>query len=295
MNKNVLFAVFGGVLIAVILFAASGLFLMGSLFSMSEMDSTTHKPIGLIKLEGVIQDPLPVLVQVEKLRSNPDIKGIVFRVNSPGGTVGSAQEILSMIASLHADSIKTVVSFGDVAASGGYYSVLGADRIFANPGTLTASIGVIMQYPEGGELLDKIGIDMITLKSGELKDAGSPFRKPTAADLNQLNAMIMNTREQFIEAVQKHRNLSPQNLELISDGRVITGAVAKDLGLIDTLGSYRDALLWLVAECGLEYTGLDMIREVKPPKSLMQTLFEEPLARAFQSVGANSGLQYRMP
>ncbi|MGL1934910.1 MAG: signal peptide peptidase SppA [Fibrobacterales bacterium] len=236
--------------------------------------STPH--IGLVKIEGAIHESEKVVNQLERMRTDENIRGVVVRVNSPGGTVASSQEINSQIARLRADSIPVVASYGDIAASGGLYSTLSAQKIFANEGTLTGSIGVIFQFPDSKELLKKIGLSFTTVKSGDLKDVGSPFRHSTAKEIKYLESLIDDTYEQFFTEILKHRSISEEDLIPIADGRVITGKKAYEVGLIDTLGTLQDAIIWLKEECNV---AMDTpVEEIKPKKLLIEHLMQEPVS-----------------
>ena len=158
-----------------------------------------------------------------------------------GGAVGPSQEIYSEVR--RTIKSKTVIaSVGNLAASGGYYIAAGANKIVANPGTITGSIGVIMEFIQLQELLGKIGVGLEVVTSGEFKDIGSPHRKMTEKDRELLLEVIDDIQDQFVEAVARGRNLSPEKVREIADGRIFTGARAKDLGLVDNLGNFHDAV-----------------------------------------------------
>jgi protease IV len=183
-----------------------------------------------------------IIERLESIRNNKAIKGILLRINSPGGTVGSVQEIYQKIKELRQAGKKIVVSMGDVAASGGYYIACGSDVIFANPGTLTGSIGVIMEGMDATGLLDKVGVKFNTIKSGRYKDIMSPYKNMSDDERKILQGVIDDSYSQFLKAVAESRKLSLSALSTLADGRVFTGKQARDLGLIDQLGNYESAI-----------------------------------------------------
>ncbi len=197
--------------------------------------------IGVIPVEGPITSPEETINQLVRFREDGSIKAIILRINSPGGGVGPSQEIYREIRKTIKKK-KVIASLGGVAASGGYYIASAADKIVANPGTLTGSIGVIMQFVGFHELLKKIGVKMEVVKSGEFKDIGSPHRPLTEREKALLQGLIANIQDQFVKAVAKGRGLSEEKVRKIADGRILSGAQAKELGLVDELGNFRDAV-----------------------------------------------------
>lgn len=197
--------------------------------------------IGVIPIEGAILDSQAITEQLGRFRKDKGIKAIILRINSPGGAVGPTQEIYREVLRT-VETKKVVASLGGVAASGGYYIAAAAKQIVANPGTITGSIGVIMEFVRFEELLNKIGIKLEVLKSGEFKDIGSPHRELTARDKELINALITDIQKQFVEAVASGRNLSIEKTREIADGRIFSGAQAKELGLVDVLGNFQDAV-----------------------------------------------------
>jgi len=204
-------------------------------------DLSISNKIGVIHIEGIISDPEPVLSQLVEFRDDRRIKAIILRIDSPGGGVGASQEIYSEVRKTNRTK-KVIVSLGGTAASGGYYIASAGDKIVASPGTLTGSIGVIMEFIQIQELFKKIGVNLEVLKSGEYKDIGSPYRELTEKDRGLLIDLISDIQEQFINAVAKGRNIPVEKVREIADGRILTGAMAKDLGLVDQLGNFRDAV-----------------------------------------------------
>jgi len=197
--------------------------------------------IGVVPIEGAILDSQAITEQLGRFRKDKGIKAIILRINSPGGAVGPTQEIYREVLRT-VETKKVVASLGGVAASGGYYIAAAAKQIVANPGTITGSIGVIMEFVRFEDLLNKIGIKLEVLKSGEFKDIGSPHRKLTARDKELISALIADIQKQFVEAVASGRNLSIEKTREIADGRIFSGAQAKELGLVDVLGNFQDAV-----------------------------------------------------
>ena len=215
-------------------------FRLGAISNNSSIDSPGKK-VGVIKISGPIIVSEQINSKLEKFKNRNDISAIVLRIDSPGGLVAPTQEIFEKVKSVR--EVKPVVSsMGTVAASGGYYIALGSDSLIANPGTIVGSIGVIMNYPIATELLDKVGIKFETVKSGGLKDVGSYSREVTEADRRHLNEMVTNMHNQFIAAVEENRDIDRSELIKLADGRVFTGLQSKDLGLVDMLGTFDDAI-----------------------------------------------------
>lgn len=197
--------------------------------------------VAVVKVEGPIFSAQATVRSLDRYAERGDVKAVVLRIESPGGGVAASQEIYERVKSL--DAVKPVVaSMGGIAASGGYYIALGCRRIMANPGTITGSIGVIMEYPVATELLDKVGLEMETIKSGALKDAGSPTRPPTEADRAYFQKVIDNLHKQFVRAVVESRRLEESQVTSLANGQVFTGEQSLTLGLIDTLGTLEEAI-----------------------------------------------------
>jgi protease-4 len=228
--------------------------------------------IALVELEGIIYQSEDIVRQLKKYRKDTSIKGIVFRVNSPGGGVVASQEIYEETRKTRDSGKPVVVSMGSLAASGGYYVSCGASRLVANPGTLTGSIGVISEFLQLHEALDKLGIDVKTIKSGKLKDAGSISRKMTDADERYFQDLMDDVHRQFIHVVETERGLSHEQAIAISDGRVFTGKEAFTAGLIDTLGTYEDAISIAAELAGIEGEPA-IVRERR--RGMFESLFGE--------------------
>jgi protease-4 len=221
-------------LLAAILTLLSGTSGSSSLLSLRDR-------IGVITIDGTITDPEPIVTQLVEFKKDKAIKAIILRVNSPGGGVAPSQEIYREVRRTAATK-PVIASMGSVAASGGYYVACAANKIVANPGTLTGSIGVLMEFVQLEDLFQKIGVGFEVLKSGEFKDIGSPYRKVSERDKELLNSLILDIQKQFVEAVAQGRNLPVEKVREIADGRIFSGAQSKQLGLVDQLGNFQDAL-----------------------------------------------------
>jgi len=228
------------ILCVVALFLGITMVIVLRFFSPSSSLSFGDK-IGVIPIDGAISQSIDITTELVSMKKDTGIKAIILRINSPGGSVGPTQEIYREIRKT-IQTKKIVASMGSIAASGGYYIAAGADKIVANPGTITGSIGVIMHFVRLEELLNKIGIHLEILKSGEFKDMGSPNRELTEREKELLNALIADIQRQFEEGVAEGRNLPLEKVRQIADGRIFSGAQAKELGLVDVLGNFQDAV-----------------------------------------------------
>lgn len=225
--------------VAVAMLGMSLLIVLGAKSS----DFEFGEKVGIIEIKGVIADAKQVIHNLKRFREDNSIKAIVIRIDSPGGAVGPAQEIFREIRKT-SNKKKVIASMGAIAASGGYYVAAGSDGIVANPGTITGSIGVIMGFTNYEELLQKIGLVPIVVKSGEFKDMGSPVRKMTAVEQKILENFAKKIHRQFILDVVKGRKMDQAKVESLADGRIFTGQESKDLGLIDRIGNLEDAIAW---------------------------------------------------
>ncbi|MFK4763872.1 signal peptide peptidase SppA [Desulfobaculum sp. SPO524] len=212
--------------------------------------AATDESLGLVRIDGMITDAERTNTWIRTLREDDNIKGVLLRINSPGGAVAPSQEISRAVGRL-ATYKPVVVSMSSVAASGGYYAAAPADLIVANPSTLTGSIGVIMQLSNVQDLMEKIGVKRQSLASGKLKGAGSPFKPMTEAERDYLMAIVNDMHQQFVAAVAEGRNMDIKDVQAIADGRALTGRQALQLGLVDKLGGMEDAVDELKAICGI--------------------------------------------
>jgi len=197
--------------------------------------------IGVVEIEGVIADGKDAMEDIVKFKEDDGIRGVIVRINSPGGSVGPSQEIYQELKKLAAKK-KVYISASSVCASGGYYIASAGEKIFANPSTITGSIGVIMEQVVAEDLLKKIGIQPNTIKSGKFKDVGSPFRKMQDDERAYFQQILDSIHEQFIKDVAEGRKMPVEQAKKLSDGRVYTGAQAKELGLVDGIGTFYDTV-----------------------------------------------------
>ena len=207
--------------------------------------------IAKITVEGIIKDRNDILEQLKNLDNDQNVKGLLTVINSPGGTYVESKEIHESIKSL-SKKIPTVAYMREMATSGGYLVSLSSDRIFGNEGTITGSIGVILQTADITQLLGKLGINPIIIKSGDLKAVPNPVEETNEKKLNYLKDVIQKMQTEFLNLVKRSRNISGATLNLVSDGRIVTGKQARDLKLIDAVGTENDALSWLKKEAGLD-------------------------------------------
>jgi protease IV len=198
--------------------------------------------VALVKIEGVLVTSDHIVDELHDYAEDSSIKAIVIRIDSPGGGVVPSQEIYNAVKYAKKEGKKVVVSMGSVAASGGYYVAAAADKIVANPGTLTGSIGVKMEFANLEKLLEKIGVQGMVVKSGEYKDIGSPFRTMTEPEKKLLQSVIDDVHSQFISAVAEGRQLQEADVRAIADGRIFTGQQALALKLVDQMGDLSDSI-----------------------------------------------------
>lgn len=221
--------------------------------------------VALVKIEGVIVFPEKIVEELNDYADDSSIKAMVIRVDSPGGGVVASQEVHNAVRNAKKSGKKVVISMGAVAASGGYYLAAPADKIVANPGTLTGSIGVIMEFATIEKLLEKIGVKGTVIKAGEYKDIGSPFRDMTEQERKLLQGVMDDVHAQFIQAVAEGRGLPLANVQAIADGRIFTGRQALDLKLVDQLGDLEDSIQLAATLAGIKGKPRVVKRERKIP------------------------------
>jgi protease-4 len=297
----------GGLVLALVCASCAGIFTVAATFS--GRDLATGPAVAIVRVEGAILSGNPpvepfatssgaysgvVVDHLKQAEADPQVKAVVLRVDSPGGSVVASNVIYQQILAM---TKPVVVSMGELAASGGYYVSAPADEIFANPSTLTGSIGVISQFIHFGELLKEYGVEVTTVKSGELKDEGSPFRSMTDEEITIWQAIIDEAYAGFVQIVADGRGLSVDQVKELADGRVYTGQQALELGLVDQLGNLSDAIRRAAELGGIE--GEPRIVEYQPPFNLFQGLFglarpADPLAEVMALLDRTHGpaLQY---
>jgi protease-4 len=197
-----------------------------------------------LSIDGVIYERNDIIEKIDKLDEDMSVQGLLLIVNSPGGTFVSSKEIFDSIKNI-GKRIPTAVYMKEMAASGGYLVSLGAEKIFSNQGTITGSIGVILQTADMSDLLKKIGVNPIIIKSGELKSVPNPLEKINQNQIQYVEEIISLMQKEFLNILKYTRDISPEVINLVSDGRILTGSQAKSMNLIDEIGSERDAIFWL--------------------------------------------------
>jgi protease-4 len=207
--------------------------------------------VGVLHVQGTIDDSHSILTELKRFKEAPWVKAIVIRIDSPGGAVAPTQEVFEELQKLK-NKKPVIASMGGMATSGGYYIASACDQIVANPGTLTGSIGVIMQLGNLEELMKKIGVKSYNVKSAANKDIGSPFQPLSSEGKAILQSLVDNVHNQFVGAVAEARSMDPTEVRKLADGRIYSGAQAKELGLVDQLGNLEDAIELAAKRAGLE-------------------------------------------
>lgn len=244
-DSTVLFFMIGGAILVVL--AISMMWGGESDFSLGR----GHR-VALVSITGQIESSDAIVRQIRHWADRSDVAAIVIRLDSPGGGVAASQEIFEEIGKARERGKKVVASFGSVAASGAYYIACAVDTVVANPGSLTGSIGVILQFPVFEGLMDKVGIRLETIRSGEFKDVGNPGRSITPREEEMLQAVIDNTYDQFVDVVAEGRGIGRDSVLGFATGAIFTGEQALELGMVDVLGDYQDAIDIAAEMAGLE-------------------------------------------
>jgi len=225
--------------------------------------------IGILPIEGVIMESETLLAKIKLLEEEDRVKAVLVRVNSPGGGAASSQEIYGALKRLSAKK-PVYTSVASVAASGGYYVALGTHKIYANPASLTGSIGVILQSLNAAEAFGKLGLKMETIKAGKNKDIGNMFRPMTEAEKGLLSAVLADVHDQFMAAIVANRPLKREQVEVLADGRIFTGRQAADAGLIDGLMGFEQVISALEKKAGVK--GAELYYPPEPTKEIFQRL-----------------------
>lgn len=243
--------------LALLLFIIPGLIIGISIIASKELETmssskTPGKEVAVVELTGEILDSKEVLKNLYRAIEDDDVTAVVLRIDSPGGAVAPSQDIYHAVAKLKGKK-PIVASMGAAAASGGLYAAVSASKIFAQPGTLTGSIGVLLQLPNVTQLKEKVGVDIVTITSGSLKDAGNMFREMKPEEREYFQVTVDEAYLAFLNAVATSRNIPVEQVRKFADGRVILGSRAKALGLIDEIGDIYDA-----ATSAVELSGASM-------------------------------------
>jgi protease IV len=243
--------------------------------------------VAVVELDGVILDVEELLRELKVHRENPLVRAVVIRINSPGGVVGPTQELHDALLRLRKAGKPVVASLGAVAASGGYYVAVAADQIYANPGTLTGSIGVIMQMANLESLMKKVGVDYVVVKAGRYKDLGNISRPMTVEERRLLQTLLDDVHAQFVGAVAAGRKLDEAQVLQFADGRILSGAQALALNMVDELGGLEDAI-----DRAGRLAGLAVPPRIVPPRRRF-SLFD--LLRNQLGLAASQGLAPALP
>ncbi len=262
-----------------------------SLLGQSLSFPTYGARVGLVRVVGVLSNPTQTIDDLETMASDPGIRAIVLRVDSPGGGAAASYEIYKKIVEVRDAGTPVVVSMGSVAASGGYYISCPADSILANPSTITGSRGVIMSFANIEELLGKIGLDYEVVKSGEFKDIGSWSRQMTEAERALLQGTIDDIYEQFIEIIALERVMSEEDIRALADGRILSGRQALDAGLVDAVGTLDDAIR-MAGRMG-EISGKPRVQEpVRRTRLTLLDFLAGSVSRLLEPDASSHGAQY---
>lgn len=253
------------------------------------VSSGSGDKIAIVEINDVIVSSEKTVEQIKKFREDKSIKAIVLRINTPGGGVAASQEIYEEVKRTRDGGKIVVVSMGSIAASGGYYIAVGSSLIVSNPGTLTGSIGVLAQFISIKDLAEKLGINQTTIKSGNLKDAGNPFREMNDTDKAYFQDVVDNSFGQFLDVVAKERKMDKETLLKYANGRVFTGLQAKEYGLVDSLGTFEDAIRITSKMAGIEGEPR-IVREKK-----RFSFFEEMLGSKIEDVTDIKGQLFDEP
>ncbi|MEZ0323400.1 MAG: signal peptide peptidase SppA [Hydrogenothermaceae bacterium] len=265
------------------------LILVVILYIISAIKKSNEPKVALIKIQDTIMDYTNTVESIAKAQKDESIKAVVILVDSPGGAVGASQEIYRSIEKLR-EKKPVVVSMGNVAASGGYYISAPANVIYANPGTITGSIGVIIQQVDLSEVLNKVGIKVNTIKSGENKDILYPTNSLTPEQRHILEETVKDVYEQFLDAIVKYRKIDKETLRKYADGRIFSGQQAKEIGLVDKLGNIQDAIK--EAKMLSKLPEDTPVIEIAPPKSVLDEFLKSKLGISQDVV--KTGIYYMM-
>lgn len=290
-----------GIVLLLVLFA-SGAFLTARLLLGGRVPGLTQKRVAILPIVGIIDSETRFVRELQAFRDDPSVRAFVLEIRSPGGGVGASQSIHAELQRLRMEDDRPLIAWiGAIGASGGYYVALPADSIFALPGSITGSIGVIMQFPNAEELFRKVGLELEVVKSGSLKDMGSPVRELSEEERQVLQGLVDDVWNQFVDAVVDGRDMGRAQVVQLADGRVLSGEAARDQGLVDRLGTLQDAV-----DAAGRMSGLGerprVVRPARETVSLLDLLGgvdETRIAAWIQKVRAGAGgtprLNYEWP
>lgn len=249
--------------------------------------------VGVVELTGTITDSKELVGQLHELRKDDSIKAIVLRIDSPGGAVAPSQEIYRAVLRTKKDK-KVVCSMGTVAASGGFYVASACDKIYASAGTITGSIGVISEFPHVSELMALAKIDVDTIKSGAMKDSGSPLRAMTDSERKFFQGFVNGVYEQFLDDVSTARKIPKETLRPLADGRILTGQQALEHHLIDELGNLEDAIEGAAKLAGAKGEPVPVFQK-KPRGSIVGEMLRGAVEGAVEAARPHGSIEVRDP
>lgn len=287
-RSNVLFLVLFGTA------AVASLFIVALYLGMvvGDRNVTLGDAVAVVDVQGELTYDLQKIQEIEQYRDDDHIKALLLRIDSPGGGVAASQALYHEVRRVR-EQKPVVVAMGSVAASGGYYVACAADSIVAHEGTITGSIGVLAAYLRTEELFHKIGLDVTVIKSGEYKDVGSPYREMTEKEKTYLGGILDKVYDQFVRAVSMGRGLSVERVRELAEGRLYTGEQAVELGLIDRIGTYEDALLMAARMGGI--SGEPRVVKREPRRAFLER-FVGRFGRALPGIGDERiSLKYVIP
>jgi len=268
--------IFISVVVVALLLAAVSFFYLAKTISFGdryyEQSGSGSQKIAVVDLNFTILSSESIVRQFKKYSDDKSIKGIILKVNTPGGGVAASQEMYEIIRQTRDKGKPVIVSISSLGASGGYYAACGGSLIIADPGSLVGSIGVIINLMNFKALAEKIGLNETIIKSGELKDAGSPFRDVNEKDIEYFQNIVDDTFDQFLDVVSKERKIDKEKLREYATGRVFTGRQAKEIGLVDSLGTFEDAIRIAGNICGIE--GEPALVKERERKSLAERVID---------------------
>ena len=241
-----------------------------------------NNQIGVVSIHGIISDSMEITEQIEEFSRNDSIVAVVLRIDSPGGGVAASQEIYNAVVDLKKKK-KVIASMGSVAASGGLLIACGADKIVANPGTITGSISAIMQFANIEELLKKVGLKSSVVKSGKYKDIGSPLREMIPEEKKIIQDLVDDIYNQFVDVIVRDRKLPREQVMQIADGRIFSGRQAREYGLVDSLGDMGSAARLACQLAGKEGK-YDLVFPRKKRSSVFDYIFESAANQLSQSL-----------
>ncbi|OHE21770.1 MAG: multidrug transporter [Syntrophobacterales bacterium RBG_19FT_COMBO_59_10] len=254
-----------------------------SLFKGEGRSLTLRGKVGIVPIEGSIVDAREIIDQITEFSDDSGIRAVVLRIDSPGGGVAASQEIYQAVIQLRTKK-KVVVSMGAVAASGGYLIATAADRIMANPGTITGSISAVMHFANVEELLKKVGVKSSVVKSGKFKDIGSPTREMTSEERELFQGIVDDIYDQLVTTISENRKIPLEKVVKLADGRIFSGRQALDLDLVDELGGLQDAVLLAGKLSNIEGKPA-VVHAVKKRTSLWKYLLENMASVVAEKIG----------